>query len=125
MEKKNMSNINNEISIRWDGRTASQLEQSLSPHLSVDDVKLEVRDLEGQGAITDPTILVAIIGGTSAALTALLSGLLQLIHEKKQTIVLQAANGRKMEIPANTSKEKIEELLKLLKEIERIRIVER
>jgi hypothetical protein len=118
------ANAVREIPIKWDGQTAQALFDLLDPYLDPDQVALSVKTIHAQGAITDPAILVALVSGAGAAITALITGLLQLAQERRQRIILQATNGRRLEIPANTSPERIEELLDILRqmEIERIRI---
>lgn len=118
------ANAAREIPIRWDGQTAQTLFDLLGPHLPADQVALKVKTTDAQGAITDPAILVAVVSGTSAAVSALITGLLELVQQRHQKIVLQATNGRRLEIPANSSPERIKELVDILEqmEIERIRI---
>ena len=72
----------------------------------------------------DPAILVAVVSGASATISVLVTGLLQIVQLRSQKIVLQATNGRRLEIPANSSSERIQELIKILEqmEIKRIKI---
>ena len=113
-----------EIPIRWDGQSTQTLFELLTPRLSGDEVQLRIRSTGAKGAVTDPAVLVAIVSGASAAMSALITGLLELIQKRRQKIVLQASNGRRLEIPANSSPERIKELVEILEqmEIERIRI---
>jgi len=121
---KDEANAVREIPIRWDGQTAQSLFDLLDPHLPADQVALNVKTINVQGAITDPAILIAVVSGASAAVSALITGLLQLVQQRQQRIILQATNGRRLEIPANSSPERIKELVGILEqmEIERIRI---
>ncbi|HZE68112.1 MAG TPA: hypothetical protein VE135_01140 [Pyrinomonadaceae bacterium] len=115
------------VQVRWDGRSAGALYEFLASNLHANEVKLELREMDAHGATIDPTVLVAIVSGTSAGVSALITGILQLIQGHRSSMVLQSANGRKLEIPVNTSKERIQEIIKLLEEmdIERITVIER
>ena len=74
----------------------------------------------------DPTVLVALIGGgatvLSTVITGVLSSLLAVYKNSKEKdsrqIVLKGKNGRELSIPADTPTEKIQEYMKLLKELE-------
>lgn len=111
-----------EIQIRWDGQSAQALFDLLDNHLPADQIALDVRTAGAQGAITDPAILVAVLSGASATISVLITGLLQVIQQRSQRIVLQAKNGRRLEIPANSSPERIQELINILEQMEVIRI---
>jgi predicted ribonuclease YlaK len=64
----------------------------------------------------EPTLLVAIVGAAGAGLGALIAGLFQVLREKSaKRIVIQAANGRRMEFPAGLSEAEINVLVEKLK----------
>ena len=67
----------------------------------------------------DPTVMVAIVSSAGTALGALINGVLNIAKEKgSNSIVIQDKNGRRVEFPANCSKEKIEEIIHLLNQME-------
>ena len=70
----------------------------------------------------DPTVLVALISGGATVLAGLINSILTLYKAKseksKRQIVLKGKNGRELSIPADTPTEKIQEYMKLLKELE-------
>ncbi len=74
----------------------------------------------------DPTVLVALVGGGATVLSAVVTGVVNSIltiyknkaERSKRQIVLKGKNGRELSIPADTTAEKIQEYMKLLKELE-------
>jgi hypothetical protein len=71
----------------------------------------------------EPTVVVAIVSTTGVALGALITGLLGLAsqaHGKK--IVIQTQRGTRIEVPINCPKEKVQEYIDLLKDLETARI---
>lgn len=63
----------------------------------------------------DPTVLVALVGAGGTALGAIITGVIQLVKIKLQgnagVIIVQAADGRRVEIPANIPAEKLDVLI--------------
>jgi hypothetical protein len=70
----------------------------------------------------DSSIIVALVSGTSAAVGALISGLLQVAREQNSGKIVLEVNGRKLEAPADTPKNRIDELVKIMDEMEPSRI---
>ena len=68
----------------------------------------------------DPTVLVALISGASASLTALIVGLLRVVENKKPKgmIIVEGSNGRKIEFPLGTSNEQISQLVDQAKNLD-------
>lgn len=67
----------------------------------------------------DPTILVALIGALGTGFGALLTGLLQIAQKSaEKKIILQTKDGERLEIPADTPHEKIEQLIATLKQLD-------
>lgn len=68
----------------------------------------------------DTAILVAIVSGASATVSALIGGLLRILERRFSgdgKVVLKGADGTTLEFPANTSPEKVDILLKQVKSI--------
>ncbi len=93
---------------------SDELKKFLEEQLNDSNIKLELKKPEEVGETQrtiDPTILVAIVGGTFAILTTLIAALSQ---KSAQTIIIQKADSSKIEVPANTPLDKIDEYLKRL-----------
>lgn len=115
-----------EVEVYWDHVASVVLKQQLQLQLRAQTVALELRRAAAHGAISDPTVLVAVVSGASAAMTAVIMGLFRLLEGRHQKIVLQAKDGSRLEIPWNTPKERIEELIALVHQmqLDRIRVVD-
>lgn len=74
----------------------------------------------------DPTVLVALIGGGATLVSTVITGVVNSLlavyknskEKEKRQIVLKGKNGRELSIPADTPPDKIQEYMKLLKELE-------
>ena len=108
----------------------------LSDHISSKELKQCVDSLPKEGAEyqlrqkslgvrgIDPTILVAVISTTGASLVALLTTVLSIAKEKQLSkIIVQSKDGTKIEIPANYSVDKLDAIIKKIKEIETEKIL--
>ena len=85
-----------------------------------DDLKLSRKDKDRRVRSLEPTIMVAIVGGVSAALSALITSVLQIAREHKAgKIVLQSKTGARIEVPSNISREKLDELVATVQDMER------
>ncbi|HEV2912524.1 MAG TPA: hypothetical protein VGX92_04330 [Pyrinomonadaceae bacterium] len=93
------------------------LESQLDPNGS--DVKLELRKRKAKfRSMIDPTILVAIVGAASVGLGSLITGLLQVGQQlAARKIVLEAQGGAKLEVPANTSLDQIDQYIDRLNQM--------
>jgi hypothetical protein len=95
----------------------SQLERELSPEgLQFE----EKRKRSRTRAWSDPSVLVAVVGGTSAAVSALIAGLFRVIESQSgdkpkvdAKIIMKGSNGRSLEVPAGTSLEDVQRLVEL------------
>ncbi|KAA3618956.1 MAG: hypothetical protein DWQ05_06205 [Calditrichaeota bacterium] len=114
------------FSILWDHLPAEQLKMKLNSQLSGEPIDLKIEKVQAHGAIADPTVLVALVSGGSAALTAIIVGIFKLLEHAKQRIIIQAEDGSRLEIPGNTSAEKIDELITAMHKmsVKRIRITD-
>jgi hypothetical protein len=82
-------------------------------------IKLELKPSASTTRGIDPTILVAIVSVTGTALGTLISGLIQIaLASRQQKIVIQGKDASRLEVPANTPPEKIDELIGKLRTIE-------
>lgn len=96
------------------------LEQQLTPAAS--DVQLELRTPKVKFRGLDPNVLVAIVGAAGAGLGALITGLLQVGKEMAaRKIVLEAQGGQRLEVPADTPMEKLDQLLERLKQMNEVK----
>jgi len=78
---------------------------------SIRDARVRVRGL-------DAAVVVALVGASSAAIGALLTGLLQIAKQRSSgTITLQGSDGSRIDVPANTTPDKIDELIGKLRTI--------
>jgi hypothetical protein len=72
----------------------------------------------------EAAILVAIVGASGAALGALITGILRVAVQKgAQQIVIYGRSGRKIEAPAHTSREQLDDLVRIARELDVDRIV--
>lgn len=105
--------------------SAQELEELVRSQLPTDhnSFVLEVTKKTRKYRSLDQTVLVAIIGGTGATLAVLLTCLTTILQEKlKKGIIVIQGEKRRIEIPANTSPERIRDLIELAKEIDTYRI---
>lgn len=87
------------------------LGQSAGVEFSLRNAPIPVRGM-------DPTVLVAIVGAVGTAFGALLSGLIQVAKKAAaRTITIQAANGSRIEFPADLSSEEIDILIEKSKKL--------
>lgn len=99
----------------------SRLENT--PEWKPRDVKLILRKKDQAFRTLDPTVVVAIVSGVSAGLGALVTGALDIAKQaKSRVIVVQDKEGRRLEIPSDCPKEKIGELLEIIRKMEAAKI---
>lgn len=105
---------------------AETLRLRLQRELEGEGIELMVRKVpSGSRSGADPTVLVAIVSGVSAAVSALISGLLRVLERRRvpsATIVVTGSDGTSVTVPAATDPERIEELLRLARELDSPRI---
>jgi hypothetical protein len=104
------------ISLYADDLSSKALCDLLSPELlDAPDVRLEVRQFRSP----ETAILVAIVGAVGTGLGALIAGILKVAAQKGTSkVVLQGRSGRRVEVPANCPSDKIEEYVRLAKELD-------
>ena len=86
-------------------------------------LKLFVRVPHSRFRTIEPSVLVAVISGISAALGALIAGLLKVAQQSKQRkIIIQSKSGAKIEFPSDLPSDKVDELVEKLKEMDNPRI---
>lgn len=114
-----------EISIVCDGMHENQLREFLLSHVELTvSGEISVHAPAPQFRSLDPTVVVAIVGAGSGAIGALLSGVLQLARERRTAkIVLQGSDGTRMEIPADTPSQRLDELVEKVRMMSQPRIL--
>jgi hypothetical protein len=66
---------------------------------------------------TDPAMLVAIVGAAGSALTALVTGILQVISVRGgQRITIETSSGARIDVPASLSQEEVQQLVRTISE---------
>jgi hypothetical protein len=109
-----------EISIVCYGTDADDLRYILEGYLMglEDTPTLRIETQGSRFRTLDPSILVAVVGVAGTALGALIAGLLKVSQERaSQRIVIQGKDGTKLELPANTPPEKIDELIEKIRKM--------
>jgi hypothetical protein len=93
----------------------STLESELRPFIETADVRLRLE----QTRSAEMAVLTAIVGAGGTALGALISGLLKLATQKgARNLVVHGRSGRKIEFPADTTPDRIAELVELARELD-------
>ncbi|SRR5258708_1088492 len=85
-----------------------------------DDGSLELQDAQTSQRSPDQTVLVAIVASTSAAVSALFTGLLHLVEtrfNRTAKIVLRGSDGTTVEVPVGTTHEELEQLVTIAKRL--------
>jgi hypothetical protein len=100
--------------------SATSLEPLLKLELGAGDVRLKLERTRSLEA----AILIAIVGATGTALGALITGVLKVAAQKgAQNVVIHGQSGRKIEVPADTTAERLEEFVRLAKDLDVDRII--
>lgn len=105
------------IALNSRSKPAAEIKESLEQQLApaAPDVQLELRAPKVKFRGLDPNVLVAVVGAAGAGLGALITGLLQLRQQMgARKIVLEAQGGQKLEVPADTPLDKLDQLLERL-----------
>jgi hypothetical protein len=100
------------------------LEKELN-HLLHDrnDVNLNLIKLDAGLKGIDPTVLVATVAATGTAFGALIGGLFKILGQNSaKRILLRGKQGWQIEVPANISSKKFEEVIKILKDLDQERV---
>lgn len=109
-----------QIAVTSSSKTLAELKEALESQadLAAAGAQLEFREPpKTKYRAIDPTLLVAIVGAAGTGLSALVTGLLQLRHQTAaKTIVLETADGRKVQVPADTPPDQIDHYLDKLGE---------
>jgi hypothetical protein len=98
-----------------------ELKQRLEMNDGIRDSAIELRITQNRPRLRgiEPTVLVALVSAGGTALGALITGLLQVARESHSSkIVVQGKDGKRLEFPADTPLDKIEEFKKLIKELD-------
>ena len=82
--------------------------------------QLELQEGDTSLRSPDQTVLVAIVAGTSAAVSAVFTGLLRLVEtrfNRTAKIVIRGADGTTVEVPVGTTQEELEKLVDIAKRL--------
>jgi hypothetical protein len=71
----------------------------------------------------DPSVLVAVVGASGTALGALLGGLLAVAKQKHSNKIVIRGKSASLEVPADTSLQKIDALLERIREMENLQVI--
>lgn len=86
----------------------------------------ELRQIpSGTRSQVDPTVLVAIVAGTSGAMSGLITGLLRFLERRQDRtgkIELRGADGAAVTVPVGTSEEDLQRLIELARSLDAPRI---
>ena len=101
-----------ELEITSRSKSPQELRDLLETHLDWDDSygTLGVR-ISTRSTLTDPAVLVAVVGSTGTVLGALITALLRIAQGE---IVIQTGDGDIIKVPAGTSLKKIDQLIQKL-----------
>lgn len=100
--------------------SAASLEQALKPGLNTDDVQLRLERTRSLEA----AILIAMVGAAGTALGALITGVLKVAAEKgARIVVIHGRSGRKIEVPVDTPADRLEEFVRLAKDLDVDRVI--
>lgn len=98
---------------------AASLESALEGELKSDIVKLRIERTRSLEA----AVLIAIVGAAGTALGALITGVLKVAAQKgTRSVVIHGRSGRKIEVPVDTPSERLEEFVRLAKDLDVDRI---
>jgi hypothetical protein len=84
--------------------------------------RVELRRGEGDLRSLDQAVLVALVAGTSAAVSALFTGLLRLVEShfnRTAKIVVRGSDGTAVEVPIGTTHEELEHLVEIARGLNR------
>ena len=113
-----------ELEIAYHGVSADDVERAIRGCLDLTGERDSLTQVEFRRFRTpDPTILVAIVGGASAAIASTLTGLLQLVRERRVgRVILQGNDGSRIDVPSDMPLEKIDELIERVRKMPSARI---
>jgi hypothetical protein len=109
-----------EIQVYSRDSLAAGLQRSLeSEFAKTPEIVLTIRKPALQFRSVEPAILVAGVTAVGTAIGTVIGGLLRIAQENRsQKIVIQGSKGQKIEVPANTSAQKIDLLIERVKQLE-------
>ena len=116
-----------QIALNSTGKSLEELKAALEsqPDVTASGAQLELRAPTKKFRGVDPALLVAIVGAAGTGLGAIITGLFQIGQQMAaKRFTLETASGAKLEVPANTPPEQIDQLLEKLagKEVKKISV---
>ena len=100
-----------EVVIVCSGIARQEVKEMLEENLGENGGKitLELRGSETRYRSIEPSVLIALIAAGGAGVVELLRGIWNMARDKrKMKIILQAKDGRRVEVPASCSREELE-----------------
>lgn len=111
------------LEVRVSGMAARELYEKMSNHISDSGVFLELTKSETRLRTVEPSVLVAVVTASATTLMALITSIFAVVKQREsKRIVIRGKSGESIEFPVNTTNERINELLGVLREMERPRI---
>lgn len=118
-----------EVFITSDWLKPSAMRELLADELATEEPRVELIERRtSSDYLVDPIVLVAVVGGSSAAISAIVSGLLRILEARlgprTGRISIEGREGGKVTVPAGTPLAQVEQLIRLQRDmdIERIHI---
>ena len=123
MDTTSPSVTNEQVKIQCIGISSNQLVELLKDEIG-DNIKLTSTKGRSKTRGLEPAVVTAIIGAGGMALGALIGGLIKIVLQNKSNrITLVGKSGRRIDIPADYTNEKITSLIKHCRDIDLERIV--
>jgi cell division septal protein FtsQ len=104
-------------SVRSRELISRELEESRVSGVRLD---LNRREEANRSPLADPTVLVALVAGTSAAISALITSLFRVVEatsKASQDIVVRGRDGTEIRFPADSTTDDIQRLAELAKSL--------
>jgi len=120
----------NDIYLISDTFTAEELKETILPEIGDNNSDIQLKAIpnpfEHRGALSDPTVLVAVVAGVSGVISALITRIFKALENnnvKKGIIILKGKEGASVQVPCGISNEKLEELVSTVKQLDTINII--
>ena len=93
-------------------------------HLKDIEIRVNPKEADKEPFRTvEATVIVAIVSSVGAGLGALIGGILTVAAQaQNKKIIIQTQRGSRLEVPVNCSREKVQEYVEMLKDLESARI---
>ena len=123
MDATSSSETNKQVKVQCIGISSNQLAKLLNDEIG-DNIKLTSTKGRSKTRGIEPAVITAIIGAGGMALGALIGGLIKIVFQNKSNrITLVGKSGRRIDIPADYTKEKIPILIEHCRDLDLDRII--